>query len=258
MNVIQYALKTRLPYQKKLELFARHGNQPGLVQTLRRGENPQNKRILDFNLKRLRFKKGLPGADTSFSDLDSSITEEVAPGIIREAKNRPTRPRKEKKHLYPDVISQALRERKTAINAREKAGRKLTDEAETLSKKERAILIDSQKTHHETVARLTGIIKAWEQAGELPEPEQKETEKEEKPVLSPKEKERLEKEWTEMLRIRSRARAGIKKWTGTDQKRRLQRHKDNLKRAQARIDTLRIILNKKREWGKHKQKRTNS
>jgi len=252
MNVIQYALKARLPYQKKLELFVRHGNQPGLVQTLRMGENPQNRRILDFNLKRLRFQKGLPDADTSFLDRDSSITEESAQGIIRKIKIGPTRPKKEKKRFYPDVISRALRERKTAINAREKAGRKLTDEAETLSKEERAILIDSQKIQHETVSRLTGIIKAWEQAGELPEPEQKETKKEEKPVLSPKEKERLEKEWTEMLRIRSRARAGIKKWEGTNQKRRLQRHNDNLKRAQARIDTLRIILNKKREWGKRK------
>lgn len=157
MNVIQAALRGKYSFSEKVELLKIYGSNPGVVSTcLLRGENAQTRQSLDYELGKLIRTPGLPKwAPAPVVPPQDHPAIKVAPP-----------PRKTVPEMPPE-IEELYRKRAKAINAREKAGRKLTQQADQLSKADRADLVAEQKSQHRRVAWSTNIIQHWQETGEV-------------------------------------------------------------------------------------------
>lgn len=167
MNVIVAALRGKYHWDEKLRLLELHGAVPGVVATLRlRGESPQAQEELNYHLGLLRYRSNLP--------IYQDPAPVAAPSPVPPPPDSPPPPPKPRpKGSYPKEIEKLIQRRARAINAREKAGRELTQLADELPQERRAELIAEQQGHHKVVAWATDIIHRWEQTGEVemqPEP----------------------------------------------------------------------------------------
>lgn len=173
MNIIVAAIRKKKPWRVKLDLFEQHGNNPLLVATFHRlGPTYANVAKLDAELNLLRWRKGLPQEPTTVA---APTADSISPAEPQEEAQGES--------LYPKGIETAIRIRAKAINAREKAGRKLTQFAHELSQEERAALVKEQKAQHAIVAEKTRFIHYWKEHGRMLKPGE----------LT--EREQLEREW---------------------------------------------------------------
>lgn len=241
MNVIAAALRFNKSYETKLALYKAHGNQHQLAWKFEReGPTKANRHHLDRELQKLRWKKGLPKEVSTITEEGLFDVEQLPPPTVR-PKRKPTPSRLppqaeqesgETDRLYPRSIERAIAIRGKAINAREKAGRELTQFAESLSQEERAALMKEQKEQHEIVAAQTREINHWKKTGKVLK----------KGELT--EQELLEKEWrsikSQLSPFRKRAvEPGISE---EERAKRVQRVRD----MEARQEELRIILGKQK------------
>lgn len=184
MNVIVHALRNNLPWEEKLRLFEEHGDKPWIVSQLRKqGPTWQSRSTLKRELQLLRWKKGLPKVAIAPSEVQLEI---VAPSPQED-------------QLYPQEITKAIAIRARAINAREKAGRLLTQFYDQQTPEERAALHKEQKDQHQIVAEQTRLIQHFDQTGKVLK-EGDLTDREE-----------LEKEWDKLRRQMSAYRKNVEK-----------------------------------------------
>lgn len=243
INEIDYALAHHASYEYKVSLFAKYGNNAALLKTFQSRKDRQIKEALDYQLRRLRWKPGVtlvnrnveksPGrfyergfASQPIIDKLSDKAQEIAEEQLRPA--------------YPPEIAKAIQERQKAVNQREAAGRKLTQDANTLTKRQRSDLIRIQRENHQVVVQKSAIIKEWRENGTLPSPT---------PLIEeiPEEdRENMEAEWTESLRSLSRAKKSIELWTKRDNETRILHFKDKYNQLDRRLDELAELLGKKR------------
>lgn len=150
MNLIQAALRGEIPYEHQVMVLEQYGKVPHLIPSLRSwGETARNTQQLRHELNKLRYLRHVP---------------EFVPGrLVTPALPPPVEP--QKPGGIPEDIQKLYAIRAKAINAREKAGRKLTALADELTQGERADLIKAQKEEHKTVAWSTGILQEWENTG---------------------------------------------------------------------------------------------
>ena len=223
MNVIVAAIRKKKLWEIRLQLFETYGNNPLLAHTFRRlGPTWQNREMLDAQLNILRWKKGLPSEPPE----DMSFAEEMIP--LPQAKPDESQ---NPAALYPRAVEEAIAIRAKAINAREKAGRKLTQLAQELSKTERAELVQEQKEQHAIVAAQTRKIQFWRETGKVLKPGQ----------LT--ERETLEKEWRSLVGNMSKFKLNVKNAESEEDR---VKHQAILQEKQARQEELRLILGKQK------------
>ncbi len=251
--------KEDLSFAELRDLYNKYGKNAGVKRTAASmTENSAMRRRLIGELKLLEGRIAASGPEPQTQELapgevppqdpvdpdslEAEVTEETRPDSLEAEAIEETGPDETLGEIMsgldpgdlPMEVQLMIQARSAAINRREQAGQILGDEAGNLSKEQRSELMITQKEAHEVVMRITSDLEKWRETGELPAPE-----------LSEEERERLEAEWKEQLRVRSRCKKAVKNWTERDDQVKVQYHDTNLKKAQDRLDELAKILNKK-------------
>jgi hypothetical protein len=241
INEIDAALANHASYEDKLALLVKYGNNAALIHSLKSRQDRQSRLTLDHELKRLRWKPGVALAQKEAKVKTEKKVVEAVSKIPLRVKNRfidDTIPGENR--LYPSVIEKAIQDRQKAINRREKAGRVLVEQADSIAPDRRAEMIRVQKEEHKIVMAATAVIQTWKQTGVLP------SEGENYVEISDEKRGALEKEWTDSLRDLSRAKKSLVNWGKKGNQKKVDSYQEKIKSLDKRLNELAPILGKKR------------
>lgn len=229
MNEIIVLLKRKAHYHEQLEMFRKYHDpksQGGLMRTLdTKTPNLHQRNTLEYELKQMRWRKDIDDASQPNKRFTTFHQNTLAKRSVVPEHT-----------LYPEPIRNAIELRSRAANRREQAGRKLVENADTLTKAERADLINQQKLQHKIVSEQSKIINNWKEHKILPD--------EPVPVkdIDPEKLEEWKKEWVIVSQRIRRAKKSIKKYTDAADPEKVEFYQKKMAKERIRYSELAVLL----------------